>query len=66
MKRIDAARAGLSDKILIDEVLKRHVSTSTTVKELYKTIIDKVQQRAQSEENYCPEHLVKALVTQMV
>ena len=64
VKRIDAARAGLSDKILVDEVLKRHVSTSTTVKELYKTIIDKVQQRAQSEENYCPEHLVKALLVE--
>eukprot|EP00578_Thalassiosira_sp_NH16_P007312 CAMPEP_0181105082 /NCGR_PEP_ID=MMETSP1071-20121207/15775_1 /TAXON_ID=35127 /ORGANISM="Thalassiosira sp., Strain NH16" /LENGTH=940 /DNA_ID=CAMNT_0023188331 /DNA_START=184 /DNA_END=3003 /DNA_ORIENTATION=- len=64
VKRIDAARAGLSDKILVDEVLKRHESTAKTVKVLYKKIIDKVQQRAQLEENYCPEHSVQALLVE--
>ena len=64
VKRIDAARAGLSDKILVDEVLKRHESTSKIVKELYMSVIDKVQKRVQSEENYCPEHLVQALLVE--
>ncbi|KAL9186582.1 hypothetical protein ACHAXT_005820 [Thalassiosira profunda] len=62
VKRIDAARAGLSDKILVEEVLQRHASTTSIVKVLYKSIIDRVQQRVQSEENYCPEHLVRALL----
>ena len=64
VKRIDAARAGLSDKILVDEVLQQHESTTATVKVLYKSTIDKVQQLAQSEENYCPEHLVQALLVE--
>ena len=64
VKRIDAARAGLSDKILVDGVLKHHESTTKLVKVLYKSIIDKVQQRAQSEENYAPEHLVQALLVE--
>ncbi|KAL7542824.1 hypothetical protein ACHAXR_012330 [Thalassiosira sp. AJA248-18] len=64
VKRIDAARAGLSDKILVDEVLNRHESTTKLVKVLYKSIIEKVQQRAQSEENYAPEHLVQALLVE--
>lgn len=62
VKRIDAARAGLSDKILVDSVLKRHESTSNLVKVLYKSIIDKVQHRAHTKENYRPEHLVEALL----
>ena len=62
VKRVDASRAGLSDRILVDEILKRHASTSKTVKKLYKTIIDKVHRRAQLEANYCPEHLVQALL----
>lgn len=64
VKRIDAARAGLSDKILVEEVLKRHQSTTKVVKVLYMSIIDKVQKRAHSEENYCPENLVQALLVE--
>ncbi len=64
VKRIDAARAGLSDKILVDEVPKRHQSISKIVKVLYMQIIDNVQKRNQSEENYCPEHLVQALLVE--
>ena len=64
VKRIDAARAGLSDKILVDEVPKRHQAISKIVKVLYMQIIDNVQKRAQAEENYCPEHLVQALLVE--
>ena len=62
VKRVDAARAGLSDKILVDEVLKRHESTPKSIKKLYKAIIDKVQQQAVLSENYSPEHLVQVLL----
>ena len=62
VKRVDAARAGLSDKILVDEVLKRHESTPKSIKKLYKSIIGKVQQQAILAENYSPEHLVQALL----
>ena len=62
VKRVDAARAGLSDKILIDEVLERHESTPKSIKKLYKSIMDKVQQQAVLSENYSPEHLVQALL----
>ncbi|KAL7554738.1 hypothetical protein ACHAWF_018268 [Thalassiosira exigua] len=62
LKRIDAARAGLSDKILVDEVIKRHESAASPVKVLYKLIIDRVQQRAQADSRYCPEYLVQALL----
>ena len=62
VKRVDAARAGLSDKILVDEVLDRHESTPKSIKKLYKSIIEKAQQQAALAENYSPEHLVQALL----
>jgi len=62
VKRVDAARAGLSDKILVDEVLERHELTPKSIKKLYKSIMDKVQQQAVLSENYSPEHLVQVLL----
>ena len=62
VKRVDSARAGLSDKILVDEVLERHESTPKSIKKMYKAILDKVQQQAVLSENYSPEHLVRALL----
>lgn len=64
VKRIDAARSGLSDKILVTEVLKHHATTTKKVKVLFESIVDKVHQRAQSDEKYRPEDLSQALLVE--
>ena len=64
VKRIDAARAGLSDNLLVRSVLDSHGSTAESVKALYRTVADKVHERAQTEENYCPETLVHYLLVE--
>ncbi len=62
VKCIDAARSGLSDKILITEVLERHKTDTKKVRAFFKSIVDKAHGRAQSDHKYCPENLVKALL----
>ena len=64
VKRIDAARAGLSDNLLVRSVLDSHGSTAESVKRLYRTVADKVHERAQVEDNYCPETLVQFLLVE--
>jgi hypothetical protein len=64
VKRIDAARSGLSDKILVTEVLKRHEATMKKVKVLFKSIVGKAHQRAQSDKKYCPENLAQSLLVE--
>lgn len=64
VKRIDAARSGLSDKILVTEVLKRHESTTKKVKVLFKSIVGKAHQRALSDEKYRPENLAQSLLVE--
>ena len=62
VKCIDAARSGLSDKILVTEVLKRHETNMTKVCAFFKSIVDKAHERTQSDHKYCPENLVRALL----
>lgn len=61
VQRIDSARAGLSDKILAEEVLNRH-DVSAKMKFLYTEILCEVQKIVNGNENYSPELLVRELL----
>eukprot|EP00985_Skeletonema_marinoi_P020458 scaffold12176_cov144-Skeletonema_marinoi.AAC.19 len=61
VQRIDSARAGLSDKILVEEVLNRH-DVNTKMKSLYNEILCEVQTAVNATENYSPELLVRELL----
>lgn len=63
VQKIDSARAGLSDKVLTEEVLHRHDLT-TQVKSLYNEILREVQLTVNANENYSPELLVRELLIQ--
>jgi hypothetical protein len=64
VKRIDSARAILSDHILVNEVIERHQSSSSTAKSIYKDIIGIVQTRSRKEADYRPEVLVRDLLVE--
>jgi len=61
VKRIDTARAILSDHILVDKVLEQN-NSSDLVQKVYKSIIRKVQKVSAEKESYCPEHFVRELL----
>lgn len=61
VQRIDSARAGLSDKILVEEVLSRH-DVNTKMKSLYNDLLRQVQTTFSDSENYSPELLVRELL----
>jgi hypothetical protein len=45
-------------------VLKRHEATTKKVKVLFKSIVGKAHQRAQSDDEYCPENLAQSLLVE--
>jgi len=61
VQRIDSARAGLSDKILAEQVLSRH-DVNAIMKCLYTEILCEVQKIVSGNENYSPELLVRELL----
>lgn len=61
VKRIDSARAMLSDHIIVHDVITRHPSTSDMVQTVYKSIVKSVQSKVMSDD-YMPERLVKELL----
>ena len=63
VQRIDSARAGLSDKILVEEVLSRH-QMKAQVKSLYNEILSMVHIAMNENEKYSPELLVRELLIQ--
>jgi len=62
VKRIDAAKSGLADKIVITEVLKSHKSTPSKVQVLFKSIVSRAHSRLDND--YRPEDLVYALLVE--
>lgn len=63
VQKIDSARAGLSDKVLTEEVLHRH-DLKAQVKSLYREILREVRLTVNANENYSPELLVRELLIQ--
>lgn len=61
VQRIDSARAGLSDKILVEEVSSRH-DVNAKMKSLYNDLLRQVQTTFSDNENYSPERLVRELL----
>ena len=61
VQQIDAARAGLSDKILVEEVLSRH-DANTKMKSLYNDLLRKVHTTISGNVKYSPELLVRELL----